>query len=126
MTRIALIIAVSSLVLVFSAPVAGGQNPGICPGLSGQDRTRCLERERDRYAAEARAADEEIRRLDQQIELVCATRDLSQAGGSRVSVPYRTGAAVGDAVLGQQRTCEEARERRREAQRRQREARRRR
>ena len=123
--RIAVLALLAAGFIVFEATDAAAQNNRLCPGLSGRERTRCLERERDRAAEESAYWDRQIAQLDRQIELVCATRDISRAGGARVSVPYNAGAAVGDAALGQRRTCEEARERRRDAQRRARETRRR-
>lgn len=88
--RIVLLIAAS---LTYSS-AAYAQGSGLCPGLSGNARTQCLERERAKAQQQVQNANATNRRLDTGIKVVCTMRKGGDLAGA--------GAAVGGGSVGQQ------------------------
>jgi hypothetical protein len=108
---------------------ANAQNPAICPGLRGAERTACLERERDRAQRDADAANRNLARLERDMDRACTLAETGDAlaNGARIISPespvrwagrvWTSSRALGRAVTRQGRVCQEFRQELRQRQR---------
>lgn len=85
------------LVVVGSPCLADRQGSGVCLGLSGAQRTSCLEAEVRRAKQETERINRYNRNLDRAKTATCVLTRSSTAGAA--------GGAVGDAALRQDRPC---------------------
>lgn len=100
---------------------ASAQNPTICPGLRGAERTACLERERQRAQEESDRANRELARLERNMSRACRLAETGDAvaNGTRIVGPnnpvnwmgrvWTSSRALGRAVAQQGRVCQELR-----------------
>ena len=83
MLRMRSVVALSLMLLVSEEVFAQGS--GLCPGLAGSARTRCLQNERARSQARADADNQNLARLNRRQETACAVagygREAATAAG---------------------------------------------
>ena len=94
------------------------QGSGLCPGLSGRDRTACLRAEQERGRRELQEINRNNRNLDRARNVVCAGRVVGEEaagaagkakggalGGAVARGVFNGGAAIGDRALNNQDPC---------------------
>ena len=100
--------------LIFSCSPAHAQGSGLCPGLSGQTRTRCLQEDNRRAAHFAAAANSWAAGWDATLRRMCAANRLGsslapKAGGVPGvvlgKVVYSDAQALTYKAMGQSNAC---------------------